>query len=519
MQLKRISLFILVVLGCGWANIGSVTYAMPTAAAPIFANSAFQQLWQYSDKVVAEVPGAGRSFTWGPNVFGTLQEDYVEGTGGKRQVEYFDKSRMELGADGKLVTNGLLTKELVTGNRQDGNNKYTQLAPSPIQIAGDDNGSGGNQLAPTYASFNNVVSLNPGQNRADDKVGGSVRLTIDHTGTVGMLPIGTGTATIPTILTAYEPVFSHNIPKAFVDFMQLTGKVWNGTNYLTGQVYTANPTANVLGYAISEPYWTQAVVAGKPQPVMVQLFERRVLTYTASNPVGFQVEMGNIGQHYYQWRYGSSASKPLTYVALGASDVVGVGADNPASDSWVVKLYQLLPSGTKFVRLGISGAKLADTMSQLLPQALAANPTLVTDWNVVNDLNDYLANKLTPDVYKAQLDNFLSQLVTKTSAPIFLGNVPDLTPVPIYARLGFGAAVLQAAQQRFNTIISTIAAKYPTRVHIVDLAGWDLKSHPEWISAQDGFHPSTQGYVQLAHIFYLAITATGCGVNFCQIKN
>ncbi|MGI8690178.1 MAG: fibronectin type III domain-containing protein, partial [Thermomicrobiales bacterium] len=37
--------------------------------------------------------------------------------------------------------------------------------------------------------------------------------------------------------------------------------------------------------------------------VLVQPFQRRVLSYTPTNPPGFQVEMGNIGQHYYQWRY------------------------------------------------------------------------------------------------------------------------------------------------------------------------------------------------------------------------
>jgi hypothetical protein len=36
---------------------------------------------------------------------------------------------------------------------------------------------------------------------------------------------------------------------------------------------------------------------------MVQIFERRVLTYTDANPDPFKVEMGNIGLHYYQWRY------------------------------------------------------------------------------------------------------------------------------------------------------------------------------------------------------------------------
>jgi hypothetical protein len=37
--------------------------------------------------------------------------------------------------------------------------------------------------------------------------------------------------------------------------------------------------------------------------VLVQVFERRVLTYTPSNPDGWKVEAGNVGQHYYTWRY------------------------------------------------------------------------------------------------------------------------------------------------------------------------------------------------------------------------
>jgi hypothetical protein len=35
----------------------------------------------------------------------------------------------------------------------------------------------------------------------------------------------------------------------------------------------------------------------------VQVFERRVLTYTPSNPDGWKVEAGNVGLQYYQWRY------------------------------------------------------------------------------------------------------------------------------------------------------------------------------------------------------------------------
>lgn len=46
-------------------------------------------------------------------------------------------------------------------------------------------------------------------------------------------------------------------------------------------------------------------VGGKTVPVLVQAFERRVLTYTPDNPVLFRVEYGNIGRAYYAWRSGS----------------------------------------------------------------------------------------------------------------------------------------------------------------------------------------------------------------------
>jgi len=60
---------------------------------------------------------------------------------------------------------------------------------------------------------------------------------------------------------------------------------------------------------------------------LVQAFERRVLTYTPGNPTGFVVEAGNVGAHYYQWRY---QSKQATVVdptaAVGPIQVANVFA-------------------------------------------------------------------------------------------------------------------------------------------------------------------------------------------------
>jgi hypothetical protein len=42
--------------------------------------------------------------------------------------------------------------------------------------------------------------------------------------------------------------------------------------------------------------------------VLFQAFERRILTYTPCNEAAFQVEMGNVGLHYYDWRYGTASA-------------------------------------------------------------------------------------------------------------------------------------------------------------------------------------------------------------------
>ena len=57
------------------------------------------------------------------------------------------------------------------------------------------------------------------------------------------------------------------------------------------------------GFPVTEAYWTTVRVAGASRQVLIQAFERRVLTYTPGNPTGYEIEAGNVGAHYYQWRY------------------------------------------------------------------------------------------------------------------------------------------------------------------------------------------------------------------------
>lgn len=193
--------------------------------------------------------------------------------------------------------------------------------------------------------------------------------------------------------------------------------------------------------------------------------------------------------------------KPLVYVALGASDAVGVGAGGP-NQSWVDDLYRKLPAGSRLVNLGISGEKLRGALTDELPVAVDAHPDLVTIWLAVNDINA----RVSATSYEQDLDRMLTTLHDQTHAHIVIGNVPDLSLVPIYSSID-KAAVKQAVDQ-WNAIIARQAAEHGATV--VDLhANWqDLASHPEYVGI-DGFHPSAAGYQRLADLFFSSMQARG----------
>ncbi len=58
-----------------------------------------------------------------------------------------------------------------------------------------------------------------------------------------------------------------------------------------------------VGLASSPVMETVAPVDGVMKKVYVQLGERQALTYTPDNAPEHQVQFGNVGQHYFEWRY------------------------------------------------------------------------------------------------------------------------------------------------------------------------------------------------------------------------
>jgi hypothetical protein len=277
----------------------------------------FAQTWQRADLPVA-AGQATRSWLWGPGAFAVLREPYAETRSGTRAVAYFDKARLELNDpdrppdDPWAVTSGLLARELITGQQQVGDATFVARSPAAVPVAGDPDDPDG----PTYATLASVLAAPP----LGD--GEPIVQTIDRAGRVARDErlVGYGVRAGPLV-----PETGHRVASVFWEFLQLRGLVYEAGSFQTDQLF--QPLFAVTGYPITEAYWTRAKVGGSVRDVLVQCFERRCLTYTPDNPPGWRVELGNVGQHYYRWRYGAlpSGRAPNDPAALAPVDGSGRG--------------------------------------------------------------------------------------------------------------------------------------------------------------------------------------------------
>ena len=260
------------------AVVAAPVFTHGSAADTPFGSSAFGTLWSSIEPTVPNF--------WGPAFQPAIQEPYQEATNGSRLVQYFDKARMEQTTASGSVTNGLLTVEMVTGQRQMGDTSFTAFSPSALPVVGDPANTW-----PPYSAFGSGVFA------------AKVNKSGEPTGTVykpdGMFGLNPGLGADPgAAFGSYQSDpggrFAHNIPLAFWSYLAALPLPWQ----------------TAMGFPLTEAVWVNVILNTTPTWVLVQPFERRVLSYTPTNPAGFQVEMGNIGQHYYQWRYMTNPGGP-----------------------------------------------------------------------------------------------------------------------------------------------------------------------------------------------------------------
>lgn len=269
-----------------------------------FADKRFADLWLQADETVS-TGITHRSWIWGEQAGDRRYEQYRSANGSTRLVQYFDKARMEMpqtmerDTNSNPVTLGRLVVEMIQGQIQAGNTIVLSHPPADLPIAGDLH----NNPAPTYAELGAITAFD-GQNKAHPQLGQYIQ-----TAYIDQIPKPYPEhATPETQIVHYEPVTGHNIPAIFATYMDTIAQIFQSTSCCE-QI----DSLSLFGFPITEPYWTYATIGGTLQPVLFQAFERRILTYTPSNPISWQVEMGNVGQHYFQWRYG----RPISYTQPG----------------------------------------------------------------------------------------------------------------------------------------------------------------------------------------------------------
>ena len=198
------------------------------------------------------------------------------------------------------------------------------------------------------------------------------------------------------------------------------------------------------------------------------------------------------------------------YVAVGASETVGVGADHPASQAWPHVLQRRELADARYVNVGVSGSTVGQALTEQLPQALAAEPDLVTVWLAVNDIT----HGVTVQTYEQQLRTLVHALRRDGATEVLVGNVPAVQDLPAYRACLPGATtdvecvlpvvppaeLVAATVQSFNAAVERVVEAEGAR--LVDLsARRDLTR----LTGDDGFHPSTRGHRLVAATFATAL--------------
>jgi acyl-CoA thioesterase-1 len=190
----------------------------------------------------------------------------------------------------------------------------------------------------------------------------------------------------------------------------------------------------------------------------------------------------------------------MTYVALGDSTAVGVGAREGGYPDRLARM--LRKSGAvHFINLGQSGATSSDVAEGQVHRVQALNPQLVTLAIGVNDLWRMVA----PERFQAHLQTIAKELGS-LSAHVFVNNLPDLSHAPVASLatqlLGLTPAVLGEYIGQFNSYFEVFRT-YPNTT-LVDTYTSSQKHLPgrRDLFSSDGFHPSDAGYEQWAQMLF-----------------
>jgi acyl-CoA thioesterase I len=184
----------------------------------------------------------------------------------------------------------------------------------------------------------------------------------------------------------------------------------------------------------------------------------------------------------------------LVYMAIGASDALGIGAD-PPTDGYVFQIEDALEdegANVQLVNVAIPGANLA-TISDAAQLALhvGPEPDLVTIWVGANDVID----GEDPAEFEQELDNLLDEF-DGSGAIVAIADLPDLTDLPRFIE-NPDPDVTSSRIDAFNEAIHDQAQAHGAV--LVPLSEEEVEDR--FVSDADGFHPNDAGHARIAELF------------------
>lgn len=202
---------------------------------------------------------------------------------------------------------------------------------------------------------------------------------------------------------------------------------------------------------------------------------------------------------------------PFTYVAVGASETVGVGARDPGVGGWTHVLHRRgLGRGATFVNVGISGSTVAAALDQQLDRALDEEPDLVTVWLNVNDL----VRMVPVERYEADLGVVVRSLRRGGATQVVVANTPPLEDLPVVkaclpnpppgSRCLLpvplpGVEPVLTMVGRYNEAIARVVEREGAVLADLHAAGTAARGRGlEGFYSADGFHPSDEGHAAIA---------------------
>jgi hypothetical protein len=340
--------------------------------------------------------------------------------------------------------------------------------PAEIAIAGDTNVNKGTTI--TYSSFRGAIDRNDA-----NAVGKIVNAGISWTGFLDFDHGGPAYYNYDRFNVKdvyYEAITQHNIPDVFWRFLIANGPVVENGTVVNRQIN--DPYFYATGLPISDAYWSSVVINGQPRTVLVQAYERRVLTYVPDNPEGFKVEMGNVGLHYYDWRY-KDVGKP--------DALAGLCQQNPTLG------FGNLYNNNTLVKIQLGCAQAGEERSTVAYQPFQHGAMLATT------RFDFYSGWTYEDIFVMFSDgtvktfpfihnNQIFDLPTPTPEP---GNPPAPLPTP--------PPGLFAPERNFATVWSNTSS-----VNMLERLGW--ATGPAQVirtqkNAQGSIVPGTGGAIQL----------------------